>query len=301
MADCIEHENICFFSKNEAVDEWTITSSTAAVGYAATRITETGRKLTWRSTAIGSQWIQGAQITAGVSMDNTKKRGIVVINHNLAGPTGTIQIQLWDTTPAIVWNATFNALNYTVFLQDYQDLIGEIRPYQYFVVYVPDSVPTFTMSQWRLTFLDSAPTYYEVGRVFVGEAFQPKDNFYYANAGISAIDNTRVESSYGGDYTSDNRPRHRGLMITPPDRIKNLDDIPEWFRLIHVNGKRIPVFVDPYPQTAIPPDFTATEQTFATFNLLSQMYGTIGNDMSIAWDSEFNAKASGRLFVEEQA
>lgn len=296
---CIASENIIFHINNEAVEDWTLTSSTAVVGYSANRLSSTGRKLTWRSTGIGSQWVQGQQITTGVQMRAEKKRGVAIINHNLE-TTGTFQIQIYDTTPSIRFNGIFNAINYSALPADFENMIDNIRPYKNWVFYLPENIPTFTMGRWRITCVDSAPSYYEIGRVIIGEQFQPIDNFYNGEAMVSGVDNTRVSVTYGGDQTSDNRPKHRGLNITPPQKITPTD-ITSWMELSNVVGKRTPFFVDCHPKTSVPPDFVAGEEVAATKNLIYQLYGTNQGDIGFAWNSENTFVSSGRMAIEEQA
>jgi len=301
---CISTEKCIFWTRNKAVDEWTLTSSTAVSGYSANRLRETARKLTWRSTAGGSQWVDGVNVTSGVQMNKPAKRGVAIINHNLdtlAPVTGTFRIQLWDIAGNIKFDQVCNAINYTIFSSYFEEIIDTIRPYKNFVVYLPDSIPNFVMGHWRITMIDSTKSYYEIGRVIIGEQFQPKDNFYNGMAHVSGVDDTRTDKTYGGDKTSDNRPKHRGMNLSPPATIKNLEDITDWMRLIHVIGKREPIFVDPYPKTGLPPDFAVGEEAAATKNLVNQMYGTNANGMSIAWNSENTAVTSGGIFIEEQA
>ena len=295
---CLNIENIILWSKNKAVDEWTVTASTSAASHPATEIQNSSPGLTWRSSTGAASWIRGQQISAGVQMRSTKKRGVVIVNHNLT-TSGTFQVQLWNTVGTLMYNTILDARNYKVFDSDFEGLIDEIRPYKNFVVYIPSSIPTFTMGEWRITCLDSL-SYYEIGRVFVGEAFQPRQNFVVMGAGQGPIDKTRVSESYGGNKFSDNRPQKRFSDISFPAAMSNLEDIPDWLYISNVNGRRTPVFIDPYPQTIHPPDFVAGEEVRASFNLIWQLYGRMTSDIDIRWDSANAAEMRGRLVVEEE-
>lgn len=261
-------ENIVFASQNIPVDDWTITASSSAANFPATEIQNPARTLTWRSTAAGTQWLDGATLVNPVTLRQFPI--VVVCNHNFDTNT-TIQLQIWNATILFV-DITVDAINYKNLSASNITLIDEIRPYKNRVIYPPASLVGQTIVRWRLTFQGTSEPYYEVGRVFVTDGFQPTANF--ASDGIEWLpnDQTRFSQSEGGQQFSDIAPARRGVQIKMPDVVSE-NDLAEFMRLFSIYGKRRPIFIDPFPRTDNS-NYGVGDTNEALFNLLWQMYGT---------------------------
>jgi len=280
---------------DQMVDDWTLSASSSAANHPVTEIQESSPKLTWRSTTPGSAaWIQGVRGSNPVEnlYGATGTAALVVINHNIWDPNDSLgfSLQIWGTAPNNPWIGG-DQMN----LAPPTSTIETIRPYRIRVYYIP--VDIVNIYQWRVTF-DAVPwSYHEVGRVFLCQAFQPKINFRDEGSGGAAIfqvDNTTVTKSPGEDQFSDNRPKHRSLILDFPPLADDAD-AENWLRLIHVKGKRETIFFDPYPDK-IETGVVGIERTK---NLISQVYGRMSNQMGTAFSCGKLLMHGSRINVEE--
>jgi hypothetical protein len=164
------------------------------------------------------------------------------------------------------------------------------------VFYIPQG--TFTaagITRWRLTLRGLSPPYYEIARIMLVRVFQP-----YFGAKMTELgtrDDSRNQKSKGGQIYTDSQAKQRSVAITMnPDT--EMNDIMEWMRMIHVNGKRIPIIVDPYP--LIPDDpYPASESGKCYLNLNNQMYGILKSTLSIQAKTHNLLMLPGRMVVDE--
>lgn len=70
-----------------------------------------------------------------------------------------------------------------------------------------------TARYWRLDISDASLSYLNIGRLFLGPAWSPSVNQEYG-WGVSVIDPSRVDMSYGGQDIPDIRPQQRQLQFT---------------------------------------------------------------------------------------
>jgi hypothetical protein len=298
MVDCaIPFENMAVWLENDAVDNWTLTSSSATVtGYSVDRLKNTERKRTWRSTGSGSTWIEGNFTGTTSHIDS-----LVIVNHNAQPIAQNWTLEIWNQFGGVPagFPLLFNpnpAIN--LFSQPEIDLI---RPYRNCFIHFPDiDYQGNAAARWRLTMTNPSDPYFEIGRIVLAPAFRPKDNFYIQSAVLGNIDRTRVDTTYGGDITSDNRPKKRSLTLSPPAEILHKEDIPNWLRLAQVVGKREPIPVDPYVWTGTLP-FNVADELEGVQNLLWQMYGQNVSEMKLAPHSKNTVSVIGGLSIEEQS
>jgi len=283
---------ITFLSKNDPVDKWTITSSSAQAGYPITEIQNDSVGLVWRSTqSTLDQWVEGNVVSGTDYVDS-----IALVNHNLQGSTAsTVRVQTWQSaTP--VHDGTYLLKGYDAVAG--AALVDEIRPYRLRIIYLPTSTTTSPITRWRLTFSDpfvSAPgIVWEVARVFATLRFRPSDNFDSQGCQLAFFDNSRFEVSYGNNQNIDSRPRKRSLSIQM-NLLRTQTDLLDWLYLFGVNGKRQAIVVDPHPlETEGTP--SALEMPY---NTLWQLYGTLASDVQLSRATEGISVFGGRIMVEE--
>ena len=223
----------------------------------------------------------------------------MLVNHNFTGIDPVVNFKAYDSAVggALIYDSSFFLNDYQLLSSDEKELINEIRPYPKRVYYIDTDI-VGDMARWRMTFTSVFSGTAELGYVFVTKAFQPSigvDN----GIGWLAIDKTQVKEPWGGNQFVNSRPFKNGLEITPnKTAVKGATDIYGWMRLIGVNGKRKPVFVDSYPRY---PDmeFAATEAEEAAFNLFNQMYGTLDSNVKISRDTSSVMRMTGKLKVNE--
>ena len=297
---CLKKENVVFWTKNPAVDTWTITASSSAAGHPATEIQNSSRKLTWRSTVSTPSSITGTLASLpNLSMRGVSRRaGVCIIGHNFEQQT-TIRIRFWRNSGVILlYDKIFSSDNFVNIDTQTRDLIKEIRPYQNRVIYIEEELTN--IDKWQLDFSTSPGIpYFEIGRILISEAFQPSDNFYVENDQLGAVDSTKVSFSKGGDQFSDFGSKRRGIFLEPPASLLSQQEMTGWLRLVHVVGAREPIFIDVHPRVG--GDFVFAETVEACLNLLKQVYGIANNNVRFGTRCANAISVSGSINIVEQA
>ena len=199
-------ENIAIWSKNDAVDTWTLSASSSAASHPVTEIKNSAPGLTWKSNVSATtHWVEGASIAAFRQEGMTDLSGMVLVNYLFPDELNTtIRLQCWNNEVGgtEVYNKLFITRNYLVITNKTQETIRSILPYKNRVIYLDRNI-TGQIARWRITIVSPLPQIVGLGRVFFGEPFQPKENFVTMGAGMGPIDKTRVSESYGGNRFSE--------------------------------------------------------------------------------------------------
>lgn len=305
---CENTENMIFFMENGCVDTFSLTATTSAANHPITEVQNPSRRLTWKSTSLASNSIQGDWTTPIAPETNLvgRKFGVVFVNHNfpetIGGDFTTIRVRLYDDTLTLKIDESFTGVNYSGLDFRSKSAIDQIRPYKNRVIYISGDT-NFTLRRWIITLSGvgtlAGVTNWQIGRLLLGPVFQASENVYYENDNLESVDSSRVNFSKGGDQFSDYGPKRRGIYIEPPQGIVDKKQIVDWLYLTHVVGSRDPVFVDLHPR--ISGDFSSFEISEAYSNLLWQVYGIANNNIKFSTKSRNVISASGSMTIIEQA
>ena len=261
---CKNQSPVAFWTLNDYVDTWNLSATTSAANYDVDSIKHPDRNVKWRSTTNAPQVIEGMNPSI---FDVVDVDSFVFVNHNWGWSSDLYLELLYNTT--VLWDGNVFAKPHRLLPDATRAMIDELLLYQNRVFHIGRTISG--VNKWRIsTNANSGEPYHEIGRIFVSKAFRPLTS--WEKAPMYPDDKSIIKESYGLNKSVDIRPIARGIdFIT---KALNNSDIPEMMRLIHVFGKRRPVFVDAVPEI---PDkmFVSGEEALAYRNILWQLYGRL--------------------------
>lgn len=244
-------DNVIFMADN-MVDRGTVTASSEVATMPATNLQNQQRTRVWRSD--GSQGgVVSLDITLAAGEENVS--GIAVVDHNLS-LAGTIRIQGWtdalDGAAQVVDETLLSYAPVAAFGDGLfgDGLFGGYEPIGPLVSYSPRNylrVITFLQltaetpaKYWRITLADSSVSYFQLGRVFIGKAWQPVTNFSWG-ARLYREATSKSRESRGGQHYINPRPG-RMVMEFDLDWLQGNDKQKLWALYLAVENHK-PVIV----------------------------------------------------------
>lgn len=234
------NSNILIFNRNHA-DSATITASSENANFPAENVKTEPRRQSWRTTSITSQYL-----TLDMGSDIPLMNAICLIGHNSTA-AGTWSLYAHDSNtifPGTPGSATLKLENQNF----YPSTFGYGEFFYSFGGYggVPEDsqiammnktiFKTFDQKQlryWHLTFNDATngDGHIEIGRLFLGLAFQPEKNFSWGN-GLNLIDRSIQTRTPGGGMITDIHIPFRKKTFT----LSNLTDSEKYFEIFELTN-----------------------------------------------------------------
>jgi len=212
-----------------------LVTSDAAANLPISNLQHAQRSVIWRSNSNGS-------VTIDMQLDGSFYSHLALVDHNLS-VTGTVQVQGWSDAingASLVFDVSMGAYDYaSSFGSGLYGAGGYGGPMAEQFLSPVLVIPTGniqTAPYVRITLADAAMPYYQIGRIFIGNAWQPLHNMSFGWS-VTPVDNTDwQESASKQDYGNINLS-HLEVSI-PLDWVDDAVRDTLWMQLLKVGFHR---------------------------------------------------------------
>jgi len=170
-----------------------LVTSDEVTGLPVSNLQHTQRSVIWRTNSNGN-------VTIDMQLNGDYYSHVALVDHNLS-VTGTVRIQGWDDAingASLAFDVTMNAYDYAssfgAGLYGAGGYGGPMAEQFLSPVLVIPSGSIQTAPYVRITLADAGMPYYQMGRLFIGNAWQPLANMSFGWS-VTPVDNTDWQQS----------------------------------------------------------------------------------------------------------
>lgn len=211
-------------------NEWdggAVDASTAAADFPAINTQHIWRKRVWRSTSVVTQWLR-----CDLGVTPPAVNSLVIENHNI--PSGAIVQLIGSSTPL--------GADITISLTP-------VTPGR--IVYM--ATAPMTWRYWRITMNGGGGSYFEIGRVFLGDYFEFQ--YHYRTKRPGFTDPSERVMSDAGQIASNQLERYRRFLFSWSPGAVSEAEYEDLFEIFEAIGTSVPYWIT-YDSDATPPTAT---------------------------------------------